>query len=253
MSNSRPLAVCSVIRVTTPSSSPSGTASASATSAIRSRNAGSESSGSGAPAPRPPSSPGARDRAASSAAPSPSRSPSAAEPAAGPPGGTSSTLSAPSRSGSAASGVPVCGSIGRPVSSSMSTTWAWATNSSATATNSVRFSSRLSSCRSVLLRSASTYPEACRIEARISSAAAPSAIIVRWSAIIVANARRFDADRVASPSISSSRSNADPKLIRSRSAKCCTSSWARSPIPRLGSLITRRTETSSCGFAIALR
>ena len=61
------------------------------------------------------------------------------------------------------------------------------------------------------------------------------------------------AERVARAGASSKRCMASEKEMPSRSASAAIEPWARSPIPRLGSLMMRRTVMSSAGFAIARR
>ena len=67
------------------------------------------------------------------------------------------------------------------------------------------------------------------------------------------NERIALAERVARAGASSSRCMAAENEIPSRSASAEIDPWARSPIPRLGSLMIRRTVMSSEGLAIARR
>ena len=55
-------------------------------------------------------------------------------------------------------------------------------------------------------------------------------------------------ERVAMPGASSARRSASQKIVRSRSAYAATQASARSPMPRLGTLSTRRSEISSAGL-----
>ena len=55
-------------------------------------------------------------------------------------------------------------------------------------------------------------------------------------------------DREASPGAWSARCSASQKVIRSRSAYALTHATARSPMPRLGVLRIRRSETESAGL-----
>ena len=60
-------------------------------------------------------------------------------------------------------------------------------------------------------------------------------------------------DLVARPGTSWGRASAAAKLIFCRVAKAATYSCARSPMPRLGTFSTRRSDTSSPGLAISRR
>ncbi len=67
------------------------------------------------------------------------------------------------------------------------------------------------------------------------------------------NAAIAFSDRAASPGTSCGLASAAAKLIFCRVAKAATYSWARSPIPRLGTFRTRRSDTSSPGLATSRR
>ena len=58
----------------------------------------------------------------------------------------------------------------------------------------------------------------------------------------------FVSDRVAMPGASSARRSASQNVIRSRSASASTHASARSPMPRLGVLRIRRSDTWSSGL-----
>ncbi len=63
--------------------------------------------------------------------------------------------------------------------------------------------------------------------------------------MIATNASMFFRLRVARPGASAARVSASQKVIRSRSARAAMQASARSPMPRLGVLSTRRSEISS--------
>ena len=175
--NSSPLAVCSVIRVTTPPSAPGapdGMSSASATSETRSRKSSSE--------------------------------------------------------------------MTSPVSIRSSS------NSRATSTSSARFSIRVSSWGSELARSSRRYPLCSTTASRSPATPDPSAQTLDSDSSSPVNTSIAATDRVAMPGASAGRPSAATKGMRSRSASWAMQASARSPIPRLGTLMMRRRLTVSAGL-----
>ena len=78
---------------------------------------------------------------------------------------------------------------------------------------------------------------------------APDSTIVRSSSISVLKRLTAFAERAAMPYASSTRRSACGKEIFSRAARASIIASDRSPMPRLGTLSTRRSETVSSGLA----